>query len=84
MEELLFNLEFDNNILIGSINREVVDLEYAQKIVAARQKLTKGEDFRLLVKLHRVKKITKEARDYFASKEACKGILVGALYVDSV
>ena len=79
-----YALEWDKNILIGIINREVVDLEYAQKIVASRQKFVGGVEFPLLVKFQSIKKVTKEARDFFASKQGCEGVLAGAICVDSV
>lgn len=88
MEKLIdtetFSLELENNILIGIICCDLVDLEYAKKVVTSRQELTKGENFPILVKLYSFKKLTKEARDYFASKQACEGILAGAIYTESV
>lgn len=77
------SLELVNGILVGTYLVETVDLQMAQATVVSRIKLYGNKDYPLLIHTQNVKHITKEARDYFASKEGCQKIKSCGIVINS-
>lgn len=55
-----------------------INLDIAKAWVQSRDKFTKGKCFPLLLDISNLKFITREAREFLASKEGNKNIIAGA------
>jgi hypothetical protein len=71
-------------IFITKVKTKEITLEIAKKIVADRKTMTNGKPIPALIYIEGIKRATKEARDYFGSKESIEGVLAGALIMQSV
>lgn len=80
----LVTVEQVDGIIVCILESETVDLSIAKMAVAHRVKLFGDKDYPILVSVKNVKYITKEARDYLASKEGCNKIKAGAILIDSI
>lgn len=80
-EEILY--EFENGILTGTFKLENYDLETVQKLVDYRLKVTEGKSLPTIANIISIKNIHKDARDFFASEEGCRGIIAAAILIDS-
>lgn len=88
MKNVLFannevTIEFENGIVIGTFKVEFCDLETVRRIVEYRLNATERKSYPLIGNIVSIKKITKEARDFLASKEGCEGITVFAILINS-
>lgn len=77
-------IELENGIIIATWKAAFIDLETAQKAVSNRLTVFAGQNYPVLVKIKSIKDSTKEARDFLASEQAGKGIIAGAIHVDSI
>jgi len=75
--------ELKDGILFGTYKGKIT-LEAAKIVVRTRLELTEGKSYPVLGQGMSVSAIDRDAREYFASQEAIKGIKAGAFYVDSV
>jgi hypothetical protein len=75
--------ELKEGIVFGTYKGRIT-LESAKKVVKTRLEFTEGKSYPVCVKTIYVTAINKDARDYFSTEEANKGIKAGAIYVDSV
>lgn len=62
----------------------IIGLEAAKQIVELRMSVSAGKDYNLICYFNNIKAVTNEAKEYFASKEACKEIKKAAFIVNSV
>ncbi|MES2566388.1 MAG: STAS/SEC14 domain-containing protein [Bacteroidota bacterium] len=83
-ESRSIQIELVKGILIGTYHCETVDLETAKTAVNYRMKHWGSKDLPLLIHTNKVKHLTKEARDYLASKEGCEKIKSCAIITNSV
>lgn len=83
-ENKTVTLTLTNGILVGTYLIETIDLKMAQSAVINRMKLYGEKDYPLLIHMTNVKHVTKEAREYFASKEGCKKIKSCAIITNSI
>ena len=75
--------ELKDGIVFGTYKGKIT-LEAAKMVVRTRLELTEGKSCPVFGQGINVSVIDKDAREYFASDEALKGIKAGAFYVDSV
>ncbi len=80
----LVTVELVDGIILCVLKSETVDLSIAKMAVAHRVKMFGDKDYPILVSTKNVKHITKEARDYLASKDGCNKVKAGAIIVDSI
>ena len=77
-------LELEDDLLTGYYKKDKkIDLDAARQIVSDRLAFTDGRDVLALAVNLGVRNITKEARDFLASKEGVKGCIAGAIIVGS-
>lgn len=81
--EDIFDFKIEDGCVIGTFHSDYIDLGIAQKITEDRLKLQKGKVYPLLSNLKKIKNSTKQARDFMASEEGCKGVVVAAVLIDS-
>jgi len=77
------SLDLVNGILMAALKSETVDLTLAKASVAYRVKHYHDKDYPLFIDIKVVKHITKEARDYLASKEGCNKAASCAIIINS-
>lgn len=82
IENKYATITLSNNIIVGEYKEVEIDLEAAKLIVKDRKTVANYVNYPLLV-TGSMKKITKEARDYFASKEGSELLSAAALHTDS-
>ncbi|MBC7696394.1 MAG: hypothetical protein H7141_13220 [Burkholderiales bacterium] len=80
----LVTVEQVDGIILCVLESETVDLNIAKMGVAHRVKLYGDKDYPILVRIKNVKHITKEAREYLASKDGCNKVKCGAIIIDSI
>ena len=73
----------EDGILFAVYGDLDITLEIAEEAVESRHVFTKGKSYPLVADISQVASITKEARLYFSSDVAVKGITAGALLVNS-
>lgn len=83
LENTEVTIEFEDGIVFGTFKVEICDLETVKRIVEYRLNATKRIPYPLIANIVSIKKITKEARDFLASKEGCEGITVFAILINS-
>lgn len=88
MKELLLDndelkVELENGILIGKWKSASLDLNKAQLAVKYRLECSDNNLYPILSDIQSVKHITKEARDFLASKKGSEGISRCALLTNS-
>lgn len=88
MKKTLFDdayvtIESEKGIVIGIFKTDFVDIKVAEHLVNKRVEITNNKSCALLADIKRVKNVTKEARDFFASEKGCVGIIATALLIDS-
>lgn len=83
-ENKKISIELLNGILVGTYLCEIVDLEAAKSAVNFRLKNFGHKEFPLLIYSNKIKHLTKEARDYLASKEGCQKIKSCAIITNSI
>jgi len=77
-------LELEDDLLIGYYKKDKkIDLDAAMQIVRDRLAFTKEHPVVALAVNLGVRNITKEARDYLASKDGVKNVIAGAIIVGS-
>lgn len=80
----ILNLYFENGILVGEFAKDLdVDLKTAKRIVQARKEISNYQPCLILVDVTSVKSVSKEARDYFGSKEGSSHLIASAIYSNS-
>ena len=80
----LVTVEQVDGIILCVLESETVDLSIAKMAVAYRVKLFGDKDYPIIVSIKNVKHITKEARDYLASKDGCSKTKAVAIFIDSI
>lgn len=81
-EKVLISLEA--GILSVTGKEHMVDINVVQSIVDYRLSVSEGKEYPLLINVIPVKNITKEARDFLASKKGCEGVIAAGILIDSV
>ncbi|MES2396741.1 MAG: hypothetical protein V4549_12090 [Bacteroidota bacterium] len=81
--EVVFDYKIKDGCVIGTFHSDFMDLSIAQKVTEYRLKLQKGKAYPLLSNVKTIKNSTKSARDFMASEEGCKGVVVAAVLIDS-
>lgn len=79
----LVSMELVNQILIGEIKSELVDLEVAKSAVKFRLEKFGDKFYPFLINIKTVKHVTKEAREYLASKDGCEKVSASAILINS-
>ncbi len=77
------SLDLVNGILFAALKSETVDLKMAKASVTYRLQQYNDKDYPLFINIKVVKHITKEARDYLASKEGCHKTASCAILINS-
>lgn len=83
LENKEVTIELEDGIVIAKWKSNLVDLNIAHQAVKYRLEATNKISSPLITDIKLIKKITKEARDFLASKEGCEGISVLAILIDS-
>ena len=79
-----YSFKLVENILYIDFGTNVeIDLNYAKRMVKDRLNLLNGKIVLSIADASRVIKISKEARDYFSSDEARRGVKAAALISDN-
>lgn len=73
----------EEGILNAIYKTEEIDLDTAKRATQEKLAFTKGRSFLSLVDYSKVKKTSKEARDYFTQEEASKDITALAILSES-
>ena len=74
----------ENNILYGEFFPNIiVDLEIAKVMIDSRLELSQNKEHIFLCDISKIKSVTKEARRYLSTDVGIKGIVAGALIIDS-
>lgn len=76
-------LWIEDNILYGIYKEKPIDVEGAKKVVELRKSLQKGASHAAVIDIRNMTKISKEARAYLASPDACEGVTKVAIIIDS-
>jgi hypothetical protein len=77
-------LWIEDGILVILYKKDsVIGLNAAKEIMALVKKIRKGISYPVLSYNKNIKAISKEAREFFATKEGCEGLVKGAIVVDS-
>lgn len=77
-------LELQDNLLIGTYKKGLkIDLETAKEIIRTRLEFTDSKPVIALVRNLGVVSMDKKARDYLSSDEGIRGIIAGAMVLDS-
>lgn len=79
----LVSMELIDEILIGEIKSELVDLEVAKSAVKFRLEKFGDKHYPFLINIKTVKHVTKEAREYLASKNGCEKVSASAILINS-
>ena len=82
-ENEIVSLTLNNGILVAKYLTESIDLKTAKSAVLKRMNIYGEKDYPVLVHINNVKHVTKEARDYFGSKESCQKIKCCAIITNS-
>ncbi len=77
-------VEMDNNISFLLWKGSAIDINIAKDGVQCRLSVIGGNSYPILINIKSVKTVSKEARDYLAGKEGCKGVVAAAILIDSV
>jgi hypothetical protein len=86
IEPILGNINYTlvNGIIKGVyIENSIIDLAIAKEVVKKRILFSNRSLSPLLIDGRKVKQVTKEARDYFGSKEGAELLSAGAILVES-
>lgn len=83
IENVYVSLEIENFILKAYYKPEFVSLVIAKKIAHFRKEYINKCCYPTLVKLNKVAKASKEARDYLSSEEGIEGVTAGAILTKS-
>src|ERR1035437_4778875 len=75
--------ELKDGIVFGAYKGNI-SLASAKMVVKTRLEFTEGKSYHVSVQTIDVAVVDNEARDYFSTAEANKGIKAGAIYVGSV
>jgi hypothetical protein len=82
---MIIKFEIVDGVLIGPYPENfLIDLPLAKQIVAERLAFVGDKSYPALIDTTEVAGITKEARDYFSSEEAVKGISIAAIVSKSL
>lgn len=77
-------LELEEGILLATWKAVKIDINTAKAAIRIRLDVTKGERYPALIKIASIKDSTKEARDFLASEEGCRGLIAGAIILSSI
>ncbi len=84
MENSDYILELTDGLFYFQFKKNtVIDYKLARYLVETRKRITRNEPFLMLFNGDNITNVTKDARDFFASKEATDGIIAGAFIVNS-
>jgi len=72
-----------NGIIHGKFKKKLLDLEMAKSMISYRISVSEGKTYPAFIDVRKIKKVTKEARRLFGSKEGSQLLSASALYVDS-
>jgi hypothetical protein len=73
----------EKDILYGIYKEKPMDIEGAKSVVRMRKSLQNGAVNPAVIDIRNIKRVTKEARSFLASDEACEGITKCAIIIDS-
>jgi len=82
-EDKYSRIQLKEGIVFGDFLHPDLDLAIAIQIVNNRKRICNGEARPMIVDLTKVKKVTKEARDYFGTAEGVSLLKASAMIVDS-
>ena len=78
---MIIKFELVDGILLGPYpENSLIDLPLAKQIVKERLDFVGGKSYPALIDTAEVAGITKDARDYFSSEEAVKGISIARIF----
>jgi len=84
MDTPFVHLEIKDDIMVGYYKAgKTISIEIARDIAKERYDMFERKSFPVLIFDHGVNSMTKEARDFFASKEGNIGVTAGAVVVKS-
>lgn len=84
MENSDYILELTDGLFYFQFKKNtIIDYKLARYLVETRKRITRNEPFLMLFNGDNITNVTKDARDFFASKEATDGIIAGAFIVNS-
>lgn len=77
-------LKLEDGIIYGEYKDIVLDLKGAKQVVNDRKEITLCKTYPLIIDVRNVREVTKEARDYFASKEGEEFLSAAAIVSGSM
>lgn len=79
------HIELENGIMVGYFKGGLkMDLNIAKEVVRTRSEFFEDKSYPMLIEDKGVVSMTKEARDFFSTKEGTKKIKAGALLLNSL
>lgn len=84
LDDELGRIELHDGIMIANWDMDFVDLDVAKRAVEIRVVAMGDNKYPFLIRVRRLTGSTKEARDYLASEEGCRGFSAAAFCIDSV
>lgn len=76
-------IELYHSILVATWQNISIDTNIAKDAVKSRLEVSSGISYPVLINIKSVIKVTKEARDFLASEEGCRGVTASAIVVNS-
>ena len=76
-------LWIEEGVLFGIYKEKPIDVDGAKSVVTLRKSVQNGDSHPAVIDIRNMTKVTKEARAYLASQEACDGIMKVAIIIDS-
>lgn len=83
IEDTYVTFQIINGILHAFYKPELVSLEIAKKIAFFRKEYIQDNSYPTLVRINKVAKATKDARDFLSSEEGVEGVTAGAIITNS-
>ncbi|MBD3638230.1 MAG: hypothetical protein HUJ25_12830 [Crocinitomicaceae bacterium] len=85
MDDSPADFYIENGIVFGKYKEGIIiDLEVAKEVVETRKVISEYKNRPIFVDARGVNKMTKEARNYFGSKEGAEYISAAAIFTDSM
>lgn len=79
----IVEIELNDSILVATWKHIAIDMNVALYAVESRLKVSNGLSYPILIDIKNVTTVSKEARDFLASKEGCKGVTASAILINS-
>lgn len=77
------NFKEEDGIIFSHFDTDTIDFEIAKELIQERLNFTQRKDSIIYIDGTKVKTISKQARDYFGSKEGTQSLIAVAIFTNS-